>query len=69
LVTHPDVPLVSFTGSTAVGQHIQAVSAPYIKKLSLEVQLLILRGGGGDPCWRSRFIGFPAMLTWSSAPK
>ena len=38
LVTHPDVPIISFTGSTLVGKHIQAVSAPYIKKLSLEVR-------------------------------
>ena len=37
LVTHPEVPLISFTGSTAVGQRIQALSAPFIKKLSLEV--------------------------------
>ena len=37
LVTHPDVPLISFTGSTVVGQRIQALSAPYIKRLSLEV--------------------------------
>lgn len=37
LVKHPNVPLISFTGSTAVGQRIQAISAPFVKKLSLEV--------------------------------
>lgn len=34
---HPDVPLISFTGSTTIGQRIQVVSAPYTKKLSLEL--------------------------------
>ena len=38
---HPDVKIVSFTGSTAVGQHIQEVSAPYVKKLSLEVCVFV----------------------------
>ena len=37
IVTHPRVPIVSFTGSTAVGEKIQALCAPYCKKLSLEV--------------------------------
>ncbi len=37
IVTHPRIPVVSFTGSTAVGQKIQTLCAPYCKKLSLEV--------------------------------
>jgi acyl-CoA reductase-like NAD-dependent aldehyde dehydrogenase len=37
LVTHPDVPLISFTGSTATGVKIQTMVAPYCKKLSLEL--------------------------------
>ncbi|XP_046864515.1 2-aminomuconic semialdehyde dehydrogenase-like isoform X2 [Xenia sp. Carnegie-2017] len=37
LVQHPDVPIVSFTGSTATGQYIIENSAPYFKKLSLEL--------------------------------
>ena len=41
LVTHPDVPIISFTGSTATGERIQRVSAPYCKKLSLEVSWAI----------------------------
>ena len=41
LVTHPDVPIISFTGSTATGERIQRVSAPYCKKLSLEVSQTI----------------------------
>jgi betaine-aldehyde dehydrogenase len=42
LVTHPDVPVIAFTGSTAVGQHIARVTAGQMKKLHLEL-------GGKDP--------------------
>ncbi len=42
LVQHPDVPVVAFTGSLAVGQRIAALAAPMMKKLHLEL-------GGKDP--------------------
>ncbi|KAL0967116.1 hypothetical protein UPYG_G00247980 [Umbra pygmaea] len=42
LVCHPNVPLVSFTGSTATAQRITERSAPFCKKLSLEL-------GGKNP--------------------
>jgi betaine-aldehyde dehydrogenase len=42
LLTHPDVPVIAFTGSTAVGQHIAQVTAKQIKHLHLEL-------GGKDP--------------------
>ncbi|XP_018412441.1 PREDICTED: aldehyde dehydrogenase family 8 member A1 isoform X2 [Nanorana parkeri] len=42
LVCHPDVPLISFTGSTVTAQRIIEKSAPYCKKLSLEL-------GGKNP--------------------
>ena len=42
LVGHPDVPLISFTGSTATAQRITERAAPYCKKLSLEL-------GGKNP--------------------
>ncbi|KTF74574.1 hypothetical protein cypCar_00032998 [Cyprinus carpio] len=42
LVSHPDVPLISFTGSTATARLITEHSAPYCKKLSLEL-------GGKNP--------------------
>ena len=42
LVGHPDVPLVSFTGSTATARVITERGAPYCKKLSLEL-------GGKNP--------------------
>ncbi|MGE4133997.1 MAG: aldehyde dehydrogenase [Bdellovibrionales bacterium] len=37
LVQHPGVPLISFTGGTATGEKIQAMAAPYVKRLSLEL--------------------------------
>ncbi len=42
LVTHPDVPVIAFTGSTAVGQRIATATAGAMKKLHLEL-------GGVDP--------------------
>ncbi|XP_015267816.1 PREDICTED: aldehyde dehydrogenase family 8 member A1 isoform X3 [Gekko japonicus] len=42
LVSHPKVPLISFTGSTLTGQRIIERSAPFCKKLSLEL-------GGKNP--------------------
>lgn len=42
LVTHPQVRAVSFTGSTAVGKRIAALTASSLKKLSLEL-------GGKNP--------------------
>jgi acyl-CoA reductase-like NAD-dependent aldehyde dehydrogenase len=42
LVTHPKVPVITFTGSSAVGKQIMAAAAPWLKKLSLEL-------GGNDP--------------------
>jgi betaine-aldehyde dehydrogenase len=37
LVTHPNVPLIAFTGSLQVGQRISAQAAPHIKRLHLEL--------------------------------
>ena len=37
IVNHPDVPIISFTGSTATGKAIAQTAAPMLKKLSLEV--------------------------------
>jgi acyl-CoA reductase-like NAD-dependent aldehyde dehydrogenase len=42
LITHPDVPVIAFTGSTDVGQHIASLTARSMKKLHLEL-------GGKDP--------------------
>ncbi|MGZ5477264.1 MAG: aldehyde dehydrogenase family protein, partial [Thermoanaerobaculia bacterium] len=42
LTTHPDVPVISFTGGTVTGAGIAANAAPRFKKLSLEL-------GGKNP--------------------
>ena len=42
LVAHPDVPVIAFTGSLAVGQRIAGLAGPMMKKLHLEL-------GGKDP--------------------
>lgn len=42
IVTHKDIPAISFTGGTATGARIASVTAPMFKKLSLEL-------GGKNP--------------------
>lgn len=42
IVSHKDVPLISFTGGTKTGAHIASVAAPMFKKMSLEL-------GGKNP--------------------
>jgi betaine-aldehyde dehydrogenase len=42
LVTHPDIRMIAFTGSLAVGKRIAGLAAPMMKKLHLEL-------GGKDP--------------------
>ncbi len=42
MVSHPDVPTISFTGGTKTGQNIAKTTAPMFKKLSLEL-------GGKNP--------------------
>ena len=42
LTTHPDTPIVSFTGGTVTGKHIATLTGPMFKKLSLEL-------GGKNP--------------------
>lgn len=42
LITHPQVPLVSFTGSTLTGKLIAQATAPMFKKLSLEVSACLV---------------------------
>lgn len=42
IVSHKNIPLISFTGGTVTGKHIASVAAPMFKKLSLEL-------GGKNP--------------------
>lgn len=37
IVVHPDVDMVSFTGSTAVGKRIMALAAEHVKRVTLEL--------------------------------
>lgn len=37
IVTHPKIKIISFTGSTVVGKRIAALTAPSMKKVSLEL--------------------------------
>ncbi|MBW8050295.1 MAG: aldehyde dehydrogenase [Cytophagales bacterium] len=42
IISHPDIPVISFTGGTKTGETIARVAAPMFKKLSLEL-------GGKNP--------------------
>jgi aminomuconate-semialdehyde/2-hydroxymuconate-6-semialdehyde dehydrogenase len=42
IVSHKNIPVISFTGGTVTGKHIASVAAPMFKKLSLEL-------GGKNP--------------------
>lgn len=50
--THPDVALVSFTGSTEIGRRLSVLSAAHFKRVSLELggksPFIWLRGGKDD---------------------
>jgi benzaldehyde dehydrogenase (NAD) len=37
IVTHPGIRTISFTGSTAVGRHVNELAAPMMKKVALEL--------------------------------
>lgn len=43
ICTHPDIDMVSFTGSTATGRKVAALAAPTVKRVTLEL-------GGKAPC-------------------
>lgn len=58
LVTHPHVPLISFTGGTQTGASIATHAAPYFKKLSLEL-------GGKNPTIMFADAHFEQALTTS----
>lgn len=44
LVKHPDVALISFTGSTLTGKRIYEMASENYKKLSLEVKMIFTLG-------------------------
>src|SRR3546814_18622086 len=57
LVAHPDVDLISFTGSTAVGQRIMAAAAATTKEVILELggksPALVLPDADAEPIGRA----------------
>ncbi len=56
IVSHNDIPLISFTGGTATGKHIASIAAPMFKKLSLEL-------GGKNPNIIFADCNYEKMLT------
>jgi betaine-aldehyde dehydrogenase len=56
LVVHPDVSMLAFTGSLAVGQHIASLAAPQMKKLHLEL-------GGKDPMVIAPDVDIPTAVS------
>jgi acyl-CoA reductase-like NAD-dependent aldehyde dehydrogenase len=56
LVTHPDVSMVAFTGSLAVGQRIAGLAGPMMKKMHLEL-------GGKDPMVIAPDIEIPVAVS------
>jgi aminomuconate-semialdehyde/2-hydroxymuconate-6-semialdehyde dehydrogenase len=56
IVSHKDIPLISFTGGTSTGKHIASVAAPMFKKLSLEL-------GGKNPNLIFADCDYEKMLT------
>ncbi len=60
IVSHPEVPLISFTGGTQTGKHIAQVAAPMFKKLSLEL-------GGKNPTIIYKDCDFEQMLNTVTA--
>jgi aminomuconate-semialdehyde/2-hydroxymuconate-6-semialdehyde dehydrogenase len=56
IVSHPDIPLISFTGGTTTGKTIAGIAAPMFKKLSLEL-------GGKNPNIIFADCDFEKMIT------
>ena len=64
LVTHPDVPVIAFTGSLATGQRIAALAAPMMKKLHLELggKDAFVVAEDADPGVAAKALAYAALL-------
>src|SRR5690606_4498593 len=66
IAAHPDVDMVSFTGSTAVGKHLAATASRTVKKVALELggktAAVLLDGADLD-----RAIGETLQFAWSNS--
>jgi acyl-CoA reductase-like NAD-dependent aldehyde dehydrogenase len=63
LTTHPDVDVVSFTGSTAVGRQIMAAASSTVKRVFLELggKSAFVLLDDGDPAFAAMFCSFAAV--------
>ncbi|HEY3834345.1 MAG TPA: aldehyde dehydrogenase family protein [Acidimicrobiia bacterium] len=63
LTTHPDVDVVSFTGSTAVGRQIMAAASATVKRVFLELggKSAFVLLDDGDPAFAAMFCSFAAV--------
>jgi aminomuconate-semialdehyde/2-hydroxymuconate-6-semialdehyde dehydrogenase len=65
IVSHKDIPLISFTGGTVTGKHIASIAAPMFKKMSLEL-------GGKNPniifadCNYEKMLGTTLLSSFSN---
>jgi betaine-aldehyde dehydrogenase len=64
LVTHPDVPVIAFTGSLATGQRIASLAAPLMKKLHLELggKDALVIADDADPEVAARAVAYAALI-------
>jgi acyl-CoA reductase-like NAD-dependent aldehyde dehydrogenase len=62
LTTHPDIDLISFTGSTPVGRQIMAAASATVKRVFLELggKSALVMLDDGDPNMAAAFCGFAA---------
>lgn len=63
LTTHPDVDVVSFTGSTPVGKQIMAAASDTVKRVFLELggKSALVMLDDGDPTMAAAFCSFAAI--------
>jgi betaine-aldehyde dehydrogenase len=63
LVLHPDVPVIAFTGSLAIGQRIASLAAPMMKKLHLELggKDAFVIAEDADPEMAARALAYAAL--------
>ena len=64
LTTHPDIDVVSFTGSTPVGRKIMAAASATVKRVFLELggKSAFVLLDDGDPAFAAMFCSFAAVL-------
>ena len=70
ICTHPDIRMVSFTGSTATGQRIAQLCSPLIKRVTLELGGKVAVGPAWTPLpMRSPLPLFGVLASFLALPK